>query len=74
MHNDGFLVPQLNYSHNAAYLPLSVLGTPSCLQAMYIQAEHIASLLLPFSDLVSVTCLNCVLALSCNNTHDVLLE
>ena len=29
-------------------LPLNVLGTPSCLQAMYKHAEAMASLLLPF--------------------------
>ena len=29
-------------------IPLNVLGTPSCLQAMYKQADAMASLLLPF--------------------------
>ena len=36
---------------------------------MYIQAEHTASLLLPFNDFVSNTCLNNVFALSCENEN-----
>ena len=50
-------------SHN---WPLNVLGTPSCRQAMYMQAEAMASLLRPFSALPSWTCLKSVLARSWN--------
>lgn len=39
-------------------LPLNVLGTPSCLQAIQRQAEAMASLALPFRLFCSYTCLN----------------
>lgn len=47
-----------------AFLPLNVLGTPSCLQAIQRQAEAIASLLRPFKLFCSCTCLKSVFARS----------
>ena len=43
---------------DTAHISLNVLETPSCLQAMYRQAEAIASLALPFRLFCSYTCLN----------------
>merc|ERR1719402_128144 len=47
-----------------ATISLKVLGTPSCLHAMYMQAAAMAALALPFSILPSYTVLKRRLALS----------
>merc|ERR1711963_1296145 len=51
-------------TEQTATISLNVLGTPSCLQAMYRHAAAMAAFALPFSILPSYTVLNGRLALS----------